>query len=133
MFYRVLNTPLNNFEIGNKKSTTIFQAGKYTQHMLIFFTDSRLDMLMSVMVIKNMYLTTSFKLKQLKFVRNLKFNTKVHAHMQCQKIYLYSTRNPLIVLMSAFVCKNSTFTKSISMRAVLWTFQFCFRFFKTKG
>ena len=40
------------FETGKKKGTTIFQVGKYAQHMLIFFTDFRLDMLISVMLIK---------------------------------------------------------------------------------
>ena len=40
------------FETGKKKGTTIFQVGKYAQHMFIFFTDFRLDMLISVMLIK---------------------------------------------------------------------------------
>ena len=40
------------FETGGKKGTIVFQAGKYAGHMLIFFTDSRLDMLISVMLIK---------------------------------------------------------------------------------
>ena len=43
------------FETGKKKGTTIFQAGKYAWHMLTFFTDSRLDMLISVMLIKKTY------------------------------------------------------------------------------
>ena len=49
MFEMVLNMPLNE---PGKKGTTIFQAGNYAYHMLIFFTDSRLDMLISVMLIK---------------------------------------------------------------------------------
>ena len=40
------------FATGKKKRTTIFQAGKYVYHMLNFFADSRLDMLISVMLIK---------------------------------------------------------------------------------
>ena len=40
------------FETGKKKGTTIFQAGKYAYHMLIFFTDSWLDMLINVMLVK---------------------------------------------------------------------------------
>ena len=41
------------FETGKKKGTTSFQAGEYAQHMLIFFTDSQLDMLIGAMFIKN--------------------------------------------------------------------------------
>ena len=40
------------FETGKKKGTTIFQDGKYAYHMLTFVADSRLDMLISVMLIK---------------------------------------------------------------------------------
>ena len=40
-----------------KKATTIFQAGNYAQHTLIFFTDFRLDMLISAMLIKKTCMT----------------------------------------------------------------------------
>ena len=40
------------FETGKTKGTIVFQTGKYALHMLIFFTDSRLDMVISVMLIK---------------------------------------------------------------------------------
>ena len=39
------------------------------------------------------------------YVRNLKFGTKVHTHMQIQ----ISTKTLLILLMSAFFCKKSVF------------------------
>ena len=39
------------FETG-KKETTIFLAGKYAYHMVIFLTHSRLNMVIGVMLIK---------------------------------------------------------------------------------
>ena len=50
MFDIVLNMPLNGFE--TEKEAAIIQAGNYAQHVLIFFTNSKLDMLISVMFMK---------------------------------------------------------------------------------
>ena len=68
----------------------------------------------------------------------MKFRTYVHTYAVSEKT-LFSTNNPLILLMSAFFWKKSAFfgkssifTQSNSMRAVLEFFLSVFSFCKMK-
>ena len=69
---------------------------------------------------------------------NLKFVTQVHIYEVSENLP-FITRDLLILLMSAvfsktqhFLVKNSSFTQSNSVRAVLENLQFCFQFLQDK-
>ena len=53
--FHALLVPKTKISDKKKKRTTSFWAGKNAQHMLISSTDSRLNMLMNVMLIKKTY------------------------------------------------------------------------------